>query len=374
LPAASVLPAVPLSRTQWLAALLAALLAVSAVLLSAVVGTVFFAGTVAYLLIPVVQRVERLGVSRWLASAATAVLASAAALVPVALALSVVGGRVFELLAALEALPNEFPVTAFGYEYVVDVGVVTDAAVTYGADLAVDMASALPVIGLKLMLFGVLVFGLLVAHRNAERALLATVPPGYHDVARRLGERARETLYAIYVLQAATGVATALVAIPVYVGFDVPFAFTLAVASGVLQFVPIVGPSIVVGGVAAYWVGIGMVESAVAFLVVAGVVVAWLPDMVVRPRLSQRTADLPGSLYFIGFTGGLLTIGAVGVIAGPLVVALTVEVAAMLATERNGGSVQSTLEANETAERTAVDDPPAGDDSPDDADSAAESA
>jgi predicted PurR-regulated permease PerM len=376
LSAASVLPAVPLSRTQSLAALLAALLALSAAILGAVVGTVFFAGTVAYLLIPVVKRVERLGVSRWIASAATATVASAAALVPVALALSVVGGRAAELVDAVEGLPETFPIAAFGYEYTVDVSLALDAAAAAGADIAVDLASALPVLALKLTLFGVLVFGLLVGHRDAERALLATVPPGYHDVARHLGKRARGTLYAIYVLQAATGVATALIAIPVYVGFGVPFAFTLAVASGVLQFVPIVGPSIVVAGVAAYWVGAGMVQSAVAFLVVAGVLVAWLPDVLVRPRLSQQTAGLPGSLYFIGFTGGLLTVGAVGVIAGPLVVALSVEVASMLATERNGGSVQSTLEEadegadvsdSESAESTgeSADDPDAGDSSSD---------
>ena len=56
----------------------------------------------------------------------------------------------------------------------------------------------------------------------------------------------------------------------------------------------------------------------------------------VRPRLARHTADLPGSLYFIGFTGGLLSVGPIGFIAGPLVVALLVEATELLASEVNG--------------------------------------
>lgn len=321
--------------------LLVALAVLSTLVLGAVVGTVFFAGTVAYLLIPATGRVERLGISRWAASALTAVVVSLVAVVPLALAASAASGRIAEAIDALEALPEMYPVSAYGYEYVFDVGLAIDTVTTYGTDFAVDLAGELPVLALKLTLFGVLVFGLLVAHQDAERALLAVVPPTYRDVAAALGHRARSTLYAIYVLQAATAVATTVLAVPVFYIFGVPYPLTLSVAAGVLQFVPIVGPSIVVAGVALYWTATGAANTALVFLFVAGVLVAWLPDVLVRPRLSRETADLPGSLYFIGFTGGLLTVGPVGVIAGPLVVALTVEAASLLAEERGG--VQTTL-------------------------------
>jgi len=328
---------VPLSRNAVLAVLLGGLLVLSGLLLGAVVGTVFFAGTVAYLLIPLLYRVERLGLSRWFASAATAALASLLVTLPVALGLYFASTRIWMLLNLLRGFPEEYPISVLEYTYVVDIGLVVDAAVQYGATLAVDAASALPVIALKLTLFGMLLFGLLLAHEDAERAFLATLPDSYHDVAHALGKRANATLYAIYVLQAATALATSILALPVFYALGIPYPFTLAVAAGVLQFVPIVGPSLVVLGIAAYELSIGNVTAAITVLVVAGVIVAWLPDVLVRPRLSRSTADLPGSLYFIGFTGGLLTIGPVGIIAGPLVVALTVQTAELLATERNNG-------------------------------------
>lgn len=64
--------------------------------------------------------------------------------------------------------------------------------------------------------------------------------------------------------------------------------------------------------------------------------VAWLPDVLIRPRLARGAANLPGTLYFAGFTGGLLTLGPIGVIAGPLAVALLAEATALLAAELNG--------------------------------------
>ena len=45
---------------------------------------------------------------------------------------------------------------------------------------------------------------------------------------------------------------------------------------------------------------------------------------------------MPGGLYFVGFVGGLLSMGTVGIIAGPLLVALVVEGTELLAAELDG--------------------------------------
>lgn len=326
----------PPSRTTVLAALLAALLAAAALLLGAVLGTVFFAVTVAYLLVPLHRRVQRLGLPPWWASATTAAVASTAVFVPVAAALHVLTDRASGLVDALEGLPESVTLAFYGYTYPVEVGAVTDAVLSYLTGFAVDAAVASPELALKFTLFGMLVFGLLLAHEDAERALLATIPATYHDVAHSLAGRAGETLYAIYVLQAVTALATAVIALPVFLVFGVPYPVTLAALAALLQFVPIVGPSLVVGAVAVYWVSVGDTTGAILVIVVAGVLVAWLPDVLIRPRLSRKTAGLPGTLYFVGFTGGLLTVGPIGIIAGPLVVALVVEAASLLADEHRG--------------------------------------
>jgi predicted PurR-regulated permease PerM len=91
----------------------------------------------------------------------------------------------------------------------------------------------------------------------------------------------------------------------------------------------------VVVSLTGYHVALGQLPQAVAIFVLGGVLIAWLPDVLIRPRLASETAHLPGGLYFVGFVGGLLTLGPVGVIAGPLVVALVLELAGLVSTELN---------------------------------------
>lgn len=327
-------------RPYVLGGLLAVVAAVTALILADVLGTVFFAVTVAYLLFPLRRRLVDRGLSQWWASAASTLLALAGGLLVAAPLVIVLFLRYENLLALVRLVPEEFVVDAFGFEYVVTleqvVAVVTDVA----QSLTRTVVVAGPVLALKFGLFVMAVFGLVYHQRRVRWALLAVIPPRYRDVADALNRRARETLYAIYVLQAATAVGTFLVALPFFTLLGYSFPVALAVVAAVLQFLPIVGPSALLLGLAAYHFAAGEVNLALAALFGGGVLIAWLPDLVIRPRLARETADLPGTLYFVGFTGGLLSLGAVGVIAGPLAVALLVEMTVLLSAELNGVPVR----------------------------------
>ncbi|MFB6154882.1 MAG: AI-2E family transporter [Haloferacaceae archaeon] len=320
-------------RPYVLAALLAAFSVVAGFILVDVLGTVFFAVTVAYLLFPLRERLVDRGLSAWWASAASTLAALGAGVLvtaPLGVVLFVRFQSIVELLALV---PEQFAVELFGLRYVVTLEQVVALLTNLARSVVRTVAVAGPVLLVKLGLFVLLVFALVYHRHRTRRAILAVVPPDYRDVAAALNRRARETLFAIYVLQAATAVGTFLLALPFFTLLGYSFPVTLAVVAALLQFLPIVGPSLLLVGLAAYHVTTGDVASALVVLVGGGVLVAALPDLLVRPRLARETADLPGSLYFVGFTGGLLSLGAVGVIAGPLVVALVVELTALLSAE-----------------------------------------
>jgi predicted PurR-regulated permease PerM len=95
----------------------------------------------------------------------------------------------------------------------------------------------------------------------------------------------------------------------------------------------VVGPSIVVLTLGAYQLSIGESTAAILVITLGLVLVGFLPDALIRPRLASFTAGMPGSLYFVGFVGGVLTIGLVGFIAGPLAVAVLIEAAEQLTME-----------------------------------------
>ncbi|MGQ4557088.1 AI-2E family transporter [Halobellus sp. GM3] len=328
--------------------------ALSAVLLASVLGTVFFAVTVAYLLWPVRQTLVARGQSRRIASAGVtfgAFLMTLLVFVPLVV---VVYLRFDSFVALIGLLPDEIELGAFGFQYAVTLQSLTEAIIHLVERTARRAATAAPVILVKVTLFVFLIYSLLFYGEQAQRSAIALVPHGYRDAARALNRRARETLFAIYVLQAATAVGTFFFALPVFYALGYDAAVTLATVSAVLQFVPIVGPSVLLAGLAAYHVAVGeLIRAALVFLL-GGFVIALLPDVLIRPRLARQTADIPGSLYFVGFFGGVLTLGSIGVVAGPLAVGLFVESAALLSTELN--AVSQDADAADGDAHTTVED------------------
>lgn len=319
-----------------LSGIFAALSLLAAIILFDVLGTVFFAGTVVYVLAPLHRRLVVRGVHPWWASAAATALAGVGVVVLFVPFAVVLYQRQVDLLALLADLPESATLTVAGYAYTVEAGAVFTFVRRLVTGVAIDVAQATPVLLVKLTLFVFLVFALLIHRGAVRRALLAPVPPAYHDVVAAFDDRVRETLFGIYVLQAATALGTFLIALPLFFVLGYRFPVTLAAAAGFLQFLPVVGPSIVIAVLVAYHIAVGQPVMALTVGGLGFFFVAWLPDVLIRPRLARETANLPATLYFVGFTGGLLSLGPVGIIAGPLAVALLAEATALLAADLNG--------------------------------------
>jgi len=320
-------------RTYVLAGLLVSLVVLTTLLLSSVLATVFFAITVAYVLFPLSEWFVSRGLSKRLAAAATtgiAFVAGSLVLVPLVAVLYL---RRRDLFAFFQRLPDEIPLSVAEFSYTVDVQAALVAARDAVADVAVSLASQTPILALKVVLFTILVYAMLWRPTASGNVVYRTVPTPYHDIVERYHRRLRSTLYAIYVLQAATAFGTFLMAWGLFAVLGYNGAFALAVVAGILQFVPVVGPSIVILAIAAAELVAGDIVGAAVITVLGLGLVGFLPDAVVRPRLARYTTGMPASLYFVGFTGGVLSLGIIGFIAGPVVVALLLETVNMLAAE-----------------------------------------
>lgn len=307
-------------------------------LLSSVLATTFFAITVAYVLYPLSGWLKDLGFSRRLAAGiATAIAFVAGTIIAIPIA-AVVYLRRRQLFQFFRQLPETVTVEVGGFVYAVEVQAALTSARDALTTAAVDLASETPVLALKVVLFTILVYAILWRPAAPREEIYQMVPPAYHDVLRRLHERVRATLYAIYVLQAATAFGTFLVAWVFFAVLGLPGAFALAVLAGILQFVPIVGPSIVVVAIGLAQAVAGDVVGAILLVVFGLLIIGFMPDAVIRPRLARYTTGMPTSLYFVGFVGGLLSLGAIGFIAGPVIIGLLVEVIHLATDEENGTS------------------------------------
>lgn len=327
-----------LDRPTVVALVLAAVAVVTVAILQGLVGTIFFAITVAYVLVPLTARLERQGLPAWWAAATATASAFAfglALFLPIGAVLYV---RRQAALALLRSLPDAVTFTVAEFTYVVDSGDVAAFAASQLTRLALGIARATPVIAAKLVVFGFVVFALLYRRDRLRPALLGPLPTEYHDIALALHARVRDILRSLYVIQAVTAVATFAVALGLFLALGIPYPVTLAVVAGLLQFLPVVGPSLLIAALAIADLVAGDVVGAVVIAGLGLVLVGFLPDALLRPRLARETTQLSSSLYFVGFTGGLLSLGPVGIVAGPLAVALVVELLLMLSREVQPGA------------------------------------
>ena len=327
-------------RTYVLAALFVIVGVLTTLFLWDVLATVFFAITVAYVLFPLSEWFVGQGLSKRLAATVTTAIAFlAGSLIALPLG-AVLYLRRRDLFTFFQQLPAEIPVTVGEMAYTIDVAALFLTLRSFVTSVAVALAAQTPILALKAVLFAILLYAMLWKPSAPKQPVYRTVPRQYHDVVDRLNDRLRGTLYAIYVLQAATAFGTFLVAWGLFAALGYRGAFALAVVAGILQFIPVVGPSVVVVAMGAAELVAGDTVGAALVLVLGLGLVGFLPDALIRPRLARYTTGMPASLYFVGFTGGVLTLGVVGFIAGPVVVALLLECLNLLADERTTGEQQ----------------------------------
>ncbi|MBQ8829059.1 MAG: AI-2E family transporter [Burkholderiaceae bacterium] len=108
-----------------------------------------------------------------------------------------------------------------------------------------------------------------------------------------------------------------------FIGFwiaDVPGAITLGVAVFILSVVPI-GPPMIWGPVAIWLYYQNEVGMAI-FLVLWGALAVSSVDNFLKPILISKGAALPLSLIYLGVFGGVLAFGFMGIILGPVLIAV----------------------------------------------------
>jgi predicted PurR-regulated permease PerM len=115
---------------------------------------------------------------------------------------------------------------------------------------------------------------------------------------------------------------------------SIPFFFILgyghvlfySFVSAIAELIPILGSSVVMIFFGAYALAIGDPRGLFIALIIGYIGVSAIPEIVIRPVLMGRRVELHPIVMFVGFFGGLITLGMVGFVIGP--VAITVGITA----------------------------------------------
>jgi predicted PurR-regulated permease PerM len=127
-----------------------------------------------------------------------------------------------------------------------------------------------------------------------------------------------------YAVVASSAITAAVQAIAALVGFfiaRVPSPVFFGLVTFFFAFIPAIGAAVVSLFAAALLLVTGHPYMAL-FLAAWGLVVVGLVDNLVKPLLIRRGLEIHGGIVFFSLIGGLATFGAIGLIVGPLVVAM----------------------------------------------------
>jgi predicted PurR-regulated permease PerM len=159
-----------------------------------------------------------------------------------------------------------------------------------------------------------------------------TMPPGRVRVL--LGEL-RDVSKSVLGAQLGSGLAQAVVATIGYLLAGVPDPVVFGIVSLAASFIPIGGVSLVGLLLAALLWLIGHPGRAI-FLAAWTVLLTGLIDNFIRPLLVRGATHLHTGLVFFALLGGLLAFGPIGVVVGPLALALFLSVSAIERREDGG--------------------------------------
>lgn len=144
----------------------------------------------------------------------------------------------------------------------------------------------------------------------------------------QLKEVTRSVIYGVFVIAIIEGVIAALTFW--FAGLSSPILWAFIVA--ILAFIPFIGPTIV-------WVPAAIIqlffsEPWAAFIIVIGGAVISSIDFFIKPRTIGKRAKVHPIVIFIGLLGGLAFFGLVGIILGPLILALLISFLKMYKEEK----------------------------------------
>lgn len=131
----------------------------------------------------------------------------------------------------------------------------------------------------------------------------------------------KKVSYSVIVSTVVTAAVQALAALIGYFIAQVPNPVFFALVTFIVAFIPAVGAGVACLAAALLLFVTGHPYMAI-FLAAWGLIVVGLVDNVVKPLLIKRGMELHGAVVFFSLIGGLSAFGAIGLLLGPLVVAM----------------------------------------------------
>ncbi|MDD1712986.1 MAG: AI-2E family transporter [Methanoregulaceae archaeon] len=193
------------------------------------------------------------------------------------------------------------------------------------------------------IIFFLSVFLFLLKGPRVYEEIMTSLPTRLKESVGKISGVSTNTLYAIYIVMVEVAILTTIIALPIFYLLGFPAYIQISIMCGLAQFVPFIGPLIVIGFLVIYQIASGNIAGALIMIFIVYPVVFFIPGTLVKSKLMGNRVAIHPILLMVGIIGGISIMGIPGLILGPLFIALLISGYKILIDQ-----VKMVKEANET--------------------------
>lgn len=188
----------------------------------------------------------------------------------------------------------------------------------------VDWTFKLPYLAARLFLAAFLSFYMVRDGKGIKEALIKLVPSSNREKVVRLIAACDAVIYGVVVGYLSKAIITGFISVIVFYFLGIGNPVLMGVIVAAFDFVPLIGPWTVFLGLFLWYALQGELVYAFQVFVICYVIISLIPELYIRPKVSGTISHVHPMVMLIGILGGIMTMGAIGVLAGPLILGVIV--------------------------------------------------
>jgi predicted PurR-regulated permease PerM len=160
--------------------------------------------------------------------------------------------------------------------------------------------------------------------RGIKEALVKIAPEKNKKKVEKLLSACDAVVYGVVVGYLFKAIITGFLSFIVFSILGIGNPVVMAVVVAVFDFIPLIGPWTVFLGLFLWYALQGEIVYAIQVTAICYVSVSVVPELYIRPKIAGTISHVHPMVMLVGIIGGIMSLGPIGVLAGPLILGVIV--------------------------------------------------
>ena len=193
-------------------------------------------------------------------------------------------------------------------------------------EIVINSVFSIPYWVARLFLAAFISFYLVRDGKGIRDGLIRIIPDSSRPRVIRLINACDAVIYGVVVGYLFKAILTGVISVIVFSILGIGNPVVMGVVIAVFDFIPLIGPWTVFVGLFFWYALQGEITYAIEVTALCYVTISLIPELYVRPKVAGTISHVHPMVMLIGILGGIMSLGPIGVVAGPLILGVIVAV------------------------------------------------